>query len=79
MGRTKAGSQHCQAWLGLRCAYCGVLRNRFDHGRQGGRLLAIGEFEGIAIIAVVFRPLGSEALSAISMRRASKTERTSHD
>lgn len=40
-----------------------------------GRLLAIGEFEGITIIAVVFRPLGSEALSVISMRRTSKTER----
>lgn len=39
------------------------------------QLLAIGEFEGITIIAVVFRPLGSEALSVISMRRASKTER----
>ncbi|MEO3999247.1 BrnT family toxin [Mesorhizobium sp. CAU 1732] len=40
-----------------------------------GRYLAVGELEGVAIIAVVFRPLGSEALSVISMRRASKTER----
>lgn len=41
-----------------------------------GRFLAIGEFEGVTVIAVVFRPLGSEALSIISMRRASKHERS---
>lgn len=41
-----------------------------------GRYLAVGELEGVAIIAVVFRLLGSEALSVISMRRASKTERS---
>ncbi len=40
-----------------------------------GRFLAIGELEGVTIIAVVFRPVGSEALSVISMRRASKAER----
>ena len=39
------------------------------------RFLAVGELEGVTIIAVVFRPLGSEALSVISMRRASKAER----
>lgn len=38
------------------------------------RLLAIGEFSGI-IIAVVFQPLGSEALAVISMRPASRKER----
>jgi uncharacterized protein len=42
---------------------------------KSGRFLAVGEFEGVTIIAVVFRPLGSEALSIISMRRASKAER----
>jgi uncharacterized DUF497 family protein len=40
------------------------------------RFLAIGEIEGIAVVAVVFRPLGSEALSVISMRRANKNERS---
>ena len=39
------------------------------------RFLAVGRLEGVAIIAVVFRPLGSEAISVISMRRASKIER----
>lgn len=39
------------------------------------RFLAIGELDGVMIIAVVFRPLGTEALSVISMRRASKAER----
>lgn len=39
------------------------------------RFLAIGDFQGRMIAAVVFRPLGSEALSVISMRRASAKER----
>lgn len=40
------------------------------------RFLALGELDGISIIAVVFRPLGSEAVSVISMRRASMKERS---
>lgn len=40
------------------------------------RLMAIGEFQGRIIIAVVFRPLGTEALSVISMRPASRKERS---
>lgn len=40
-----------------------------------GRFLAIGEFNGRIIVATVFRPLGSEAISIISMRRASPAER----
>lgn len=38
------------------------------------RLLGIGRFED-SIIAVVFKPLGSEAISVISMRDASSKER----
>lgn len=41
-----------------------------------GRLTAIGEHNGQTIIAVVFKPLGSEALSVISMRPARKDERS---
>lgn len=40
-----------------------------------GRFKAIGNFEGVTVIAVAFRPYGSEALSVISMRRANKAER----
>ena len=39
-----------------------------------GRLKAIGPFEE-TVIAVVFKPLGSEALTVISMRHASRKER----
>jgi uncharacterized DUF497 family protein len=39
------------------------------------RYMAIGEFKGEVIIAVVFAPLGSEAISVISMRSASRKER----
>ena len=42
---------------------------------KAGRALAIGELNGQIVIAVVFRPLGSEALSVISMRPASRKER----
>ena len=41
---------------------------------KGGRFMAIGDFEG-EIITVVFRPLGTEALSVVSMRPASRKER----
>lgn len=44
-------------------------------GTRDGRFVAIGEFQGRIIIAVVFKPLGSEALSVISMRPASRKER----
>jgi uncharacterized protein len=37
--------------------------------------MAIGEFRGIAILAVVFAALGTEAISVISMRDASRKER----
>jgi uncharacterized protein len=39
-----------------------------------GRFVAVGEWAGIAI-TVVFRPLGAEAISVISMRPASRKER----
>lgn len=41
-----------------------------------GRFLAIGKLDRLAFVAVVFRPLGSEAISVISMRHASKDERS---
>lgn len=40
-----------------------------------GRWLAVNEFRGEIIVAVIFRPLGSEAVSVISMRRANRKER----
>lgn len=43
---------------------------------KADRFMAIGEFRGAIIIAVVFRPMGSEALSIISMRPASTKERS---
>jgi len=42
-----------------------------------GRFMALGMFEG-HLIAVVFKPLGSQGLSVISMRRASTKERKLH-
>jgi len=40
-----------------------------------GCSLAVGIFKGRLVVAVVFRPLGSEAISVISMRPASRKER----
>ena len=40
------------------------------------RYIAIGDLEGARIIAVIFRPLGSEAISVVSMRRANTAERS---
>jgi uncharacterized DUF497 family protein len=39
-----------------------------------GRLKAIGEFGGIPL-TVIFKPLGREAISIVSMRAASRKER----
>lgn len=39
------------------------------------RALAIGELHGEIVLAVIFRPLGLEAISVISMRPASGKER----
>jgi hypothetical protein len=44
-----------------------------------GRWMATGKIGGIMVIAVVFVPLGSEAISVISMRPASRKQRSSHD
>lgn len=43
---------------------------------KAGRFMAIGEFQGVTVAAVVFAPLGSEALSVISMRKATRKERS---
>ncbi|WP_439605324.1 BrnT family toxin [Shinella sp.] len=42
---------------------------------SSGRAVAIGEFQGATIVAVVFKPPGIEALSIVSMRPASRKER----
>jgi uncharacterized protein len=44
-----------------------------------GRFIAIGELNGRTTIVTVFRPLGSEAISVISMRRANPRERRKTD
>jgi hypothetical protein len=49
-------------------AYVGSARN--------SRFKAVGAFNGQLVIAVLFRPLGSEALSIVSMRPASRKERS---
>jgi uncharacterized DUF497 family protein len=47
-------------------------------GARHGRSKAIGELGGL-ILAVIFRPLGNEAISIVSMRRASRKERDAHE
>ncbi len=43
---------------------------------KAGRLMAIGDLEAVAVVVVVvFAPLGSQALSVISMRPAAPKER----
>ncbi|MDL2407367.1 BrnT family toxin [Rhizobium calliandrae] len=42
---------------------------------KADRFVAVGELDGQMVIAVVFKPLGSEAISVISMRPASSKER----
>lgn len=44
---------------------------------RDGRLKAVGLLKG-ALVAIIFRRLGTEGLSIISMRPASRTERRLH-
>ena len=53
----------------------GFFENAMVVPANDGRLIAIGRHLGI-IIAVVFAPLGREAISVISMRPASRRERS---
>lgn len=43
------------------------------------RYKLIGEFEGRLVVAAIIAPLGTEALSLISLRRASRRERRLYD
>lgn len=45
---------------------------------RGERYLAVGELSS-SFVAVVFRPLGAEALSVISMRPANRKETPPYD
>ncbi|WP_082537200.1 MULTISPECIES: BrnT family toxin [unclassified Aureimonas] len=53
-------------------------RSFFDSGKiaiaKSGRLMAIGPFRG-RLISIVFTRLGTESLSIVSMRPASRKER----
>lgn len=42
---------------------------------HSGRMRAIGLYDGVLVTAVIFVPLGSEAVSVISMRPANPEER----
>lgn len=42
-----------------------------------GRFMAIGPFAG-TLLAVIYKPLGSEAIAVISMRQASREERRAY-
>lgn len=46
-------------------------------GRE--RFLLIGTWGGETVVAVIVSPLGSEATSLVSVRRASRTERLAYD
>ncbi|MBX9467338.1 BrnT family toxin [Rhizobium rhizophilum] len=43
---------------------------------KSGRTIAIGELNDRIVVAVIYMPLGREALSIISMRPASRQERS---
>jgi uncharacterized protein len=46
---------------------------------KNGRFKAIGRLNGEVVIVAVFTPLGSEAVAIVSMRRASRKERSEFD
>lgn len=55
------------------------LSARIEPARRG-RMVAIGRLGDRTVVVSVFRPLGTEALSVISLRRAGRKERSKlHD
>lgn len=46
---------------------------------HNGRRRAIGWMDGMLVVSVVFQPLGSQALSVVSLRPAFKNERLRHE
>jgi uncharacterized DUF497 family protein len=48
--------------------------NAMIAGARDGRFKAVGEFHG-QTVTVIFKPLGGEAISVISMRRSNRKER----
>ena len=50
------------------------LQARIDPAKSG-RSVAIGWLGDVMVIAVIFRPLGAEAISVVSMRPANSKER----
>ena len=48
--------------------------NAMITGARDGRFKAIGEFQSL-VVMVIFKPLGNEAISVISMRRSNRKER----
>jgi uncharacterized DUF497 family protein len=55
-----------------------IIRETYPSRHGGRRLKAIGFLDG-NLVALVFAPLGSEALSFISLRPASRKERNAYD
>ena len=58
------------AWLTL-----GFFENAAVVPAKNGRFVAVGRLDR-RVLAVVFRPLGTEAVAVISMRPATRKERT---
>jgi uncharacterized protein len=48
----------------------------FVRPTKNDRYMAIGWLDDVLVVAVVFKPLGAEALSVVSMRPASRKERS---
>ena len=53
----------------------GFLADAVVRTSRHGRLVAIGRLADAKVVTVILAPLGSEAMSVISMRPASKKER----
>jgi uncharacterized DUF497 family protein len=60
-----------------------LVESEFDFGSavyspaKDGRIMAIGRFKG-RLSVLIFRALGEEAISLVSLRIASKKERAAH-
>jgi len=74
LGRTEARTQPARARLDFADLPIEFFATATITGARQGRVKATGLFRDVTL-TVVFKPLGTEAISVISMRRASRNER----
>jgi uncharacterized DUF497 family protein len=78
LGRAEAAGQPREQRVGFCRLDLDFFAKAMVEAARDNRLKAVGIFNSV-YLTVIFRPLGGEAISIISMRRSNRNERQNHD